>query len=235
MEQQRYPARITLPIFPDVLSTMRTIGEILKKVRLENNLEYEEIERKLRIRKKFLIALEDNSWSDLPAPTYIKGFIRNYSSFLGLNPEEMVAIFRRQYINNTSNELIPEGITTPLNEPSVRITPQMTIITASVILLVILFLYLFSQYSAYTGFPMLEINEPLEGETKYSENIVITGKTDPDAVISINNQKIVIDNEGKFSINLELTPGINNIVIEATGKNGKTKTITRSIQIQTAQ
>jgi len=41
---------------------MRTVGEILKKARQEKNLTLDEIEKSLRIRKKFLMALEENAW-----------------------------------------------------------------------------------------------------------------------------------------------------------------------------
>ena len=52
---------------------MLTVGEILIKARSEKKLSLEEIEKKIRIRKKFLIALEDNDWDRLPSLPYIKG------------------------------------------------------------------------------------------------------------------------------------------------------------------
>ena len=52
---------------------MRTIGEILKKARIEKKYTLEEIEDQIRIRRKFLQALEDNNWLKLPSLTYIKG------------------------------------------------------------------------------------------------------------------------------------------------------------------
>jgi hypothetical protein len=214
---------------------MRTVGEILKKAREEKLLSFDEIEKQLRIRKKFLSALENNDWNNLPSLPYIKGFIRNYSKFLDLNPDEMVAIFRRQYTHREKTGLLPKGVTTPLNETPFRITPQLTVISLTIIFITIFFGYLFLQYQSITGAPMLIVTKPLEGEIIYTENVDITGKTDADAVISINNQKVALMENGQFKFTSSMTPGINTIIIESTGNNGKKKTVTRIIQVQTNQ
>ena len=106
---------------------MLTTGEILKKARIEKGLEFDEIEKVLKIRKKFLIALEDNDWDKLPSLPYIKGFIKNYSSLLGLKPEEMVAIFRRQYQHKEKTRLLPAGLDNPSNESWILFTPKTTV------------------------------------------------------------------------------------------------------------
>jgi len=214
---------------------MLTVGEILIKARSEKKLSLEEIEKKIRIRKKFLIALEDNDWDRLPSLPYIKGFLKNYSSFLGLKPEEMIAIFRRQFTLKEKSDLLPSGVTKPLNEPFIRFTPQTIVFTVFVSFAIIFFSYLFMQYRTITNAPNLQIEKPLEGEIIYSENVTVSGKTDPDAVVSVNNQKIVLSETGEFSTNITLPPGINTIIIESTSKNSKKKSVTRNIQIQNNQ
>lgn len=212
---------------------MRTVGEILKKARIDKKLAFEDIEKQLRIRKKFLVALEENDWDRLPSLPYIKGFLKNYSSFLGLNANEMLAIFRRQFSPTQKGSLLPEGITKPLNEPLLRFTPQTIILAILFSFIALLFTYLFIQYQAFTGPPNLTISKPQEGEIVASEEVQITGKTDPDAVVSINNQKIAVSVNGEFSLKLILGPDTNTIVIEATSKYGKKKTVKRTIQVQT--
>ena len=49
----------------------------------------------IRIRSVYLSAIEDESWSTIGAPVYIRGFIRTYARFLGLDPEDAVAAFNR--------------------------------------------------------------------------------------------------------------------------------------------
>lgn len=211
---------------------MRTIGEILRKARLEKKLTLEDIERNLRIRKKYLSALEENAWDKLPALPYIKGFLRNYSAHLGLLPEEMVAIFRRQFRQQEKAGLLPEGIIDPLNKPLLNITPQTATAFIVIASIVLFFSYLFLQYKAYVSPPNLTLIKPQEGEVIASETVQVVGQTDSDAVVSINNQKIALSQNGEFSTNLSLAPGVNTISIEATSKHGKKRTTTRTIQVK---
>jgi cytoskeletal protein RodZ len=214
---------------------MRTVGEILRKVRSESNLTLEEVEKNIKIRKKYLIALEENNWNKLPSLPYIKGFIRNYSNFLGLKPDEMIAIFRRQFKEQDKTGLLPPGLSHPLNEPMFRITSQSVVIATIVTFLVIVFGYIVLQYKAYISPPNLNISKPMEGEIFNTEQIVVQGKTDSDAVVSVNNQKIASSGGGEFTTTLELSPGVNSVLIESVSKYGKKRTVTRTIQIQPDQ
>jgi len=211
---------------------MLTVGEVLKKARIEKKLTLEEVEKAIRIRKKFLLALEENNWDKLPSTAYIKGFLRNYSSFLGLLPEEVVAVFRRQFAQKEKGGLLPSGVTKPLNEPAIRFTPQ-TIAAVTVLSFLILFFgYLFLQYRSIISPPNLKVDIPAEGEILSSEKVEVKGTSDSDAVVEVNSQKIASSDNGEFSTTLSLSPGINKIVIESTSKYGKKKTITRTIQVQ---
>ncbi len=211
---------------------MRTVGEILKKARLEKKLTLDEVEKKIKIRKKFLIALEENQWEKLPSLPYIKGFLRNYSSFLNLKPDEIVAIFRRHFSLPQKAGLLPKGVIDPLNQSFFQITPQTTVFLFTILFFLIFFGYLFLQYKTFISPPNLVVYSPKEGEIINNEKVLVSGKTDIDAIISVNNQKIALSENGKFSINLNLNPGVNTIIIESIGKNGKKKAINRTVQRQ---
>lgn len=211
---------------------MRTVGEILKKARLEKKLNFEDIEKSTKIRKKFLLALEENAWEKLPSLPYIKGFIRNYSIFLGLKPDEMVAIFRRNFQEHEKTGILPSGLTHPLDEPAFHFTPQVGLAGIIAVFLLLFFGYLFLQFRSYTNPPNLNIIKPAEGEIFSTGKIQVAGKTDEDAVISVNNQKIALTQNGEFTTALLLSPGVNSIIIESTSKYGKTRTVTRTIQVK---
>lgn len=211
---------------------MRTVGEIFKKKRLEKKIDFDKIEKQIKIRKKFLIALEDNNWEQLPSLAYIKGFIRSYSIFLGLNPSEMIAVFRRQFLEKEKKGLLPYGLSTPLNDSGFRLSIPSAAVLALLLFLVVFFGYIFIQYRQLTSPPFLQVISPREGEIFTKDNIQISGKTDSDATVSINNEKIALNQNGKFATNFTLPPGINTIIIEATSKHGKIRQITRTIQVQ---
>jgi cytoskeleton protein RodZ len=70
------------------------LGEELRDARLALGLSIEDVAAELRIRRVYLIALEEGRLKDLPSPAYAVGFVRNYAGALGLDPSEMVRRLR---------------------------------------------------------------------------------------------------------------------------------------------
>jgi cytoskeleton protein RodZ len=70
------------------------LGEQLRDARLVLGLGIEDMAASLRIRRVYLVALEEGRLRDLPAPAYVLGFVRAYARALGLDDDEMVARFR---------------------------------------------------------------------------------------------------------------------------------------------
>ncbi len=63
------------------------IGELLKKTRLQQLLDIATIAEALKIRKKYLISLEEGNFKEIPGGAYIEGYIKLYSDYLGINKE----------------------------------------------------------------------------------------------------------------------------------------------------
>jgi cytoskeletal protein RodZ len=74
------------------------IGNSLREARLRQQLEFADIERVTKIRPKYLRALEDESFATLPAQTYVKGFLRTYAEFLGLDGQLYVDEYNSRYV-----------------------------------------------------------------------------------------------------------------------------------------
>ena len=210
---------------------MKTVGEILKKKRNERFLELDTVERTLKIRKKFLIALEENAWDRLPSLPYIKGFLKNYASYLGLNPDEMLAILRREFRYHENTKILPEQEDAKISQPFIRLSPGSLVAIALSALVLAFLTYLFFQFRAAFNPPSLSIAEPREGEVLNVEQVRVVGRTEVDVVVSINNQKIAVNDMGEFATTLTMPPGINSIAVEATNKHGKKTSVTRTIQI----
>ena len=73
---------------------MESIGEKLRLARERNSLTIEQVARETHVAKRFLKALEDEDFSAFPGETYAMGFLRNYAEYLGLNPEDLIGIYR---------------------------------------------------------------------------------------------------------------------------------------------
>ena len=84
---------------------MFEIGNSLREARLRQGLEYVDIEQQTKIRSKYLKALEDEQFEVLPAPTYVKGFLRNYADALGLDGQLYVDEYNSRFI--TGEEDVP--------------------------------------------------------------------------------------------------------------------------------
>ncbi|CAN5217327.1 DUF4115 domain-containing protein [soil metagenome] len=69
---------------------MFDIGSSLREARLRQELDFPELEARTKIRPKYLRALEDERFDILPAPTYVKGFLRSYAEALGLDGQPFV-------------------------------------------------------------------------------------------------------------------------------------------------
>ena len=77
---------------------MFEIGSSLKEARVRQGLEFSEIETGTKIRGKYLRALEDEHFDVLPGETYIKGFLRTYAEYLGLDGQLYVDEFNSRYV-----------------------------------------------------------------------------------------------------------------------------------------
>lgn len=98
MHNTRKPATIDGTMKPDRSKSSRgnvqpaglSIGAILRERREAMGVTLAEVEVATRIRQKFLAALESDEWDLLPGEVVGRGFLRNYSTYLGLDPNEMI-------------------------------------------------------------------------------------------------------------------------------------------------
>jgi cytoskeleton protein RodZ len=80
------------------------IGNSLREARLRQGLDFLEIEQSTKIRGKYLRALEDEQFEVLPAQTYVKGFLRSYADYLGLDGQLYVDEFNSRYVRGEFEE-----------------------------------------------------------------------------------------------------------------------------------
>ncbi|MHB8469711.1 MAG: helix-turn-helix domain-containing protein [Gaiellaceae bacterium] len=64
---------------------MFEIGNSLREARVRQGLDHAQVELATKIRSKYIRALEDEQFTILPAETYVRGFLRSYAEFLGLD------------------------------------------------------------------------------------------------------------------------------------------------------
>ncbi len=77
---------------------MFEIGNSLREARLRREIDFAEAEAATKIRGKYLRALEDEQFEVLPAQTYVKGFLRTYAEYLGLDGQLYVDEYNSRYV-----------------------------------------------------------------------------------------------------------------------------------------
>jgi hypothetical protein len=73
------------------------IGNSLREARVRQQLELTEVELATKIRARYLRALEEEAFEALPAQTYVKGFLRTYADYLGLDGQLYVDEFNSRF------------------------------------------------------------------------------------------------------------------------------------------
>lgn len=72
---------------------MATIGEQLKKAREDHNMSLEELQKKTKIQKKYLEALEEDNFSAMPSSYYVRAFIRQYAKAVDIDGDHLVKVY----------------------------------------------------------------------------------------------------------------------------------------------
>jgi cytoskeleton protein RodZ len=73
------------------------IGSSLREARVRQDIDFPELEGITKIRPKYLRALEDEQFDILPAPTYVRGFLRSYAEALGLDGQPFVDEYNSRF------------------------------------------------------------------------------------------------------------------------------------------
>src|SRR5579863_8894855 len=72
------------------------LGERFRAAREARGLSLSDVSEQVRIRSVYLAAIEEEQWKAIGAPVYVRGFLRTYARFLGLDPEDIVQTFNRE-------------------------------------------------------------------------------------------------------------------------------------------
>ena len=77
---------------------MFEIGNSLREARVRQGLDYPQVELATKIRAKYIRALEEEQFDVLPAQPYVKGFLRTYADFLGLDGQLYVDEYDSRFV-----------------------------------------------------------------------------------------------------------------------------------------
>jgi cytoskeleton protein RodZ len=91
------------------------IGPALRRARLLRGKSVEEASRETRIRAEYLQALEGETFEVLLGDVYVRGFLRSYATYLGLDPGKVLGVYNRHF--GGPRPTLPEASPGPIRSP----------------------------------------------------------------------------------------------------------------------
>lgn len=207
---------------------MKTIGQLLSESRRDKNYSREDLEDETKIKKEFIKAIEKENWGALPDYPVVNGFVKSLAATLGVNQDQATALLRRDYP--------PQNFVNPHPKPDVseNITwsPKLTFALGVLAIAILFFSYLGFQYFRFSQPPEIKITDPQKGQVISASQVEVKGKTSSSATLEINNQPVLLDKEGNFSIQIEVFEGTKELVVKARSRAGRETIIVIPIEVK---
>src|SRR3989337_529864 len=204
---------------------MKTIGRALTEARTQKRLSLSKLESQTKIKKNFIQAIENEDWESLPEFPVVVGFVKSIAGAVKISERNLVALLRRDYPPkalsiNPKPDVVNKFVW----------SPKLTFAVGVATVLVLISGYLAFQYKRFVSSPSLSVSEPKENQVISQRKVKVTGKTDSDATVKVNNQPVLIDSEGNFSVELEIFEGTKEIEVKATSRSGRESVVHRKIK-----
>lgn len=206
---------------------MKTIGQIIKNARIDKSYSLDYLSDITKIKSSFINLIERESWDDLPPFPTVLGFVKSLAGALKINEKLAVATLKRDYPPKKLRIVPKKDVTS-----KVLWGPKMTFILGIIICLVIFFGYLTIQYLNFIGPPKLTVESPRQNQVVNTGSITVFGNTDSDVLVLVNNQPVLVDSDGKFSVDLEVSQNTKEIQIIAKSRSGKETSVRRTIEVE---
>lgn len=200
------------------------LGEVLRAAREAKGVDLARVERETKIRERYLSALERGEYRELPGSVYTKGFLRNYGSYLGLDAEYLIDLYRLETSVTTERPRMPAP-PRPIGTRGSRafvITPGLVFAALLTVGVGAFIAYIGYELVNFARQPELRIIDPATNVNGYTgSSMTLRGVTSPNASVTVSNltqnPTVTADAEGSFDVTVELLPGSN--VIELTARD----------------
>jgi cytoskeletal protein RodZ len=206
-----------------VTDQVHRLGEVLRAAREAKGVELPRVERETKIRERYLSALERGEYRELPGAVYTKGFLRNYGSYLGLDPEYLIDLYRLETLDARAERLQAPARPRPMGARRTRtfvVTPGAVVAAILTLMVGGFFAFFGYQLVNFAREPGLRITDPPGNVSGYTEErITIRGTTEPNATVTVSNLRenptVQADAAGDFEVTVELVPGSNVVRLSA--------------------
>ncbi len=205
----------------------KTVGKLLQAARRDAKLDLKEVELATKIRGKYLRLLEADDTAELANDVYVRGFLRSYANYLGLDGAAVVRKFESQRGAVTAAPLVRKP--QQMERRKLVYTPRLLIGSIVGLLAAAIIAYLGSQFQTLAAPPKLQVSSPSKDQEVYGSLQKIIGHVEGGADVFVNDSPILSDSNGNFTDSIALQNGVNAITVTAKSKLGKTTQVVRNI------
>src|SRR3989338_721790 len=211
------------------------LAEYLAECRSHIGLSVPEASLLSGIQPKFIQAIEEGRFTDLPAKVYVKGFLKSLARVYLVSPEPLLEQYQAECTLEANVAAAETSVRPMIGKaiiPRLVLSPKVLTILGISVLGVVILGYLYFQMSSLRRPPELVIASPVADGVVGTSLLTVSGHAEPGASVFINNQPIVVDTEGNFQENLSLGVGVNQLVVRAVNKFDQETVVNRSIILQ---
>ena len=204
-----------------------SVGEQLREAREVRGFDLYRAERDTKIRSKYLEALEAGDFADLPGEVYTRGFLRNYASYLGLDPDEIIDEWRRETGEHVAapTSAASFGGPKPVTiRRGLRLERTHLAIVGVVVIVALIGSYFGLQITRFLQYPTLGMSDPSGTQTLSvpagTTTYVLQGTATPGTTVLISwdgqdPSPILVGDTGKWTYTAQLHFGSNQFDISA--------------------
>lgn len=211
-----------------------SIGDLLRVKRQAAGEDFAAVEKATRVQAKYVQAIETNDFAHLPDSVYTKNFVRTLARHYGLDPEPLAREFAREMSAVGGREVSLDRPANFIDGRRLNVTPSL--IKGGLVGLVFLAIIGYAAYSVYLILrpPQLVIEMPLDNQVFPTGDIVLAGRTEPEAELTINRETVLAEADGSFRDTLQLPPGVSILRVAAKKKHSKEREVFVQVVVESA-
>jgi hypothetical protein len=179
-----------------------TIGTQLKKAREKKQVSIGEAYQHTRILPEMLSALEEDNFARISNPIYLKSFLRKYSSYLGLNPENILNEYNS--LKTKESLIVPESIAVDEKSSARKIDIEQIAKASKVIFKSILIVLLLILFIKTTGWVKHKFLSWRMARAKQVEQAMPAKLIEQQNVLIPQNEKLILSIKTTDDVWIEL-------------------------------
>ena len=203
-----------------------SLGKKLRQLRLSAGFSFDSLELKTKISAQHLRNLEKEKFDRLPAPVFVRGFLKKWAQATNGDARELQHIY-----NQSARSFSSKYILEPVSYRVFRFPPARYIfIVLCIASAIALFSYIYYNQFIAVRNPQVQITYPIDVDSvSLTQSVRLEGNTQSVERLIINDTPVALNQNGTFLYHYALQKGLNTILFIATNRDGEQVKIIRNI------